>query len=204
MKFDGDTRYVASDGRAEFIQSLIVDGNRDPIVVFSMDDDPSPDGRVARLDGLTGADSAIATGVPFVNATDILIADKLPPGAPIDTDSDGVPDGFDNCPEDANPGQEDANDDGVGDICQINDLDADGIPDVSDNCPTIANTDQSDDGELAAELDAASIVWAQDQLFDRQVGRWFGADGDQIQFDAGGQSPSRASGGHAAGLEIAH
>jgi Subtilase family/Thrombospondin type 3 repeat len=36
---------------------------------------------------------------------------------PIDVDGDGVPDGSDNCPNVANPGQEDSNGDGVGDAC---------------------------------------------------------------------------------------
>jgi hypothetical protein len=36
---------------------------------------------------------------------------------PIDVDGDGVPDGQDNCPSAANPGQEDSNGDGVGDAC---------------------------------------------------------------------------------------
>ncbi|MDO6583880.1 thrombospondin type 3 repeat-containing protein, partial [Photobacterium sp. 2_MG-2023] len=34
-----------------------------------------------------------------------------------DRDGDGIPDGTDNCPEIANPGQEDADNDGIGDLC---------------------------------------------------------------------------------------
>ena len=36
----------------------------------------------------------------------------------VDTDADGVPDDTDNCPDTANPGQEDSDNDGVGDACQ--------------------------------------------------------------------------------------
>jgi len=36
---------------------------------------------------------------------------------PVDTDDDGVPDSSDNCPDDSNPGQEDFDDDGKGDVC---------------------------------------------------------------------------------------
>lgn len=36
---------------------------------------------------------------------------------PIDVDGDGVPDTSDNCPSVANPGQQDSNGDGIGDVC---------------------------------------------------------------------------------------
>jgi len=51
-----------------------------------------------------------------------------------DSDSDGVIDGCDNCPNDFNPGQEES--------------DGDGVPDACDNCPAIANANQADaDGD---------------------------------------------------------
>jgi hypothetical protein len=49
-----------------------------------------------------------------------------------DTDGDGIFDGADNCPDDANPDQEDADGDDAGDAC--------------DNCP-IPNPDQRDEDE---------------------------------------------------------
>lgn len=58
-----------------------------------------------------------------------------------DSDGDGVLDGIDNCGL-FNPGQDDADSDGVGDICQ--DQDGDFIPDDQDNCPDVPNTGQSD------------------------------------------------------------
>ncbi|RMI06806.1 MAG: hypothetical protein D6681_08215, partial [Calditrichaeota bacterium] len=36
-----------------------------------------------------------------------------------DTDADGVPDGMDNCPDDPNPVQNDTDNDGVGDLCDV-------------------------------------------------------------------------------------
>jgi hypothetical protein len=83
-----------------------------------------------------------------------------------DDDGDGVPNLLDNCPSDANPGQEDVDGDGVGDVCDncVNDpnsdqsdidgdgdgdvcdpdIDDDGAPNALDNCPFDFNDDQSD------------------------------------------------------------
>ena len=57
-----------------------------------------------------------------------------------------IPDNGDNCPSISNPDQADANNNGVGDVCEddTTDTDDDGIPDNGDNCPSISNPDQAD------------------------------------------------------------
>jgi hypothetical protein len=61
----------------------------------------------------------------------------------VDSDIDGICDDFDNCPETANPGQEDIDRDWVGDVCD-DDMDWDYILNENDNCPKKANHKQQD------------------------------------------------------------
>lgn len=78
-------------------------------------------------------------------------------GTADDLDGDGVPNLSDNCPMDANPGQEDADGDGVGDVCEAGagqgDADGDGVTNALDNCRDIANADQADaDGDGVGDV----------------------------------------------------
>ena len=60
-----------------------------------------------------------------------------------DTDGDGVRDSADNCPNAANPGQENTDGDGQGNACDADD-DNDTVADGVDNCPLTANANQAD------------------------------------------------------------
>lgn len=68
-----------------------------------------------------------------------------------DSDGDGIINSNDNCPEIANPNQEDSDGDGIGNACDLidnTDTDGDTIIDSEDNCPEKPNTDQLDsDGD---------------------------------------------------------
>jgi hypothetical protein len=76
-----------------------------------------------------------------------------------DTDDDLIPDACDNCPNEYNPGQEDCNDDGEGDICDPDpgegDGDADGVCDYADVCPCTPGFVEfvDDEGRPKGDLD---------------------------------------------------
>ncbi len=92
----------------------------------------------------------------------------LPP--PLDRDGDGFLDAVDNCPLDANPGQEDRDGDGLGDRCDNcvalanedqTDRDGDGLGDACDACPDLADCDAdgyADSTETLLQSDPTSRV----------------------------------------------
>ena len=102
-----------------------------------------------------------------------------------DADGDGIADGDDNCPDDANANQLDTDEDGDGDACDADD-DNDTVVDGGDNCPLDANPDQADaDGDGAgnvcdADLDGDGVIDAADACLPTQTGAVVNADGCSI------------------------
>ncbi|MBI4093058.1 MAG: HYR domain-containing protein, partial [Candidatus Kerfeldbacteria bacterium] len=94
-----------------------------------------------------------------------------------DTDRDGVIDAQDNCPATANLGQEDADQNGVGDACEVQfrraDANADGTVDISDAIATLGflflgnpkqlfcedAADTNDDGVIDLSDAVVTLVW---------------------------------------------
>ena len=87
--------------------------------------------------GLTAAEAHYAS-LPLLGGSHVYVGDglralatvPLPEALADDRDGDGVVDGQDNCPADANPDQRDTNDDGFGNVCDA-DVDDDGDVDTS-------------------------------------------------------------------------
>ena len=63
-----------------------------------------------------------------------------------DLDMDGIQDNQDNCPEVSNPDQTDADEDGIGDVCD-SDLDGDGVENGDDDYPNDSSEHTDTDGD---------------------------------------------------------
>ena len=77
----------------------------------SCDTDVIRDAILGGVDRLASLKGRVATG----GRLNLFKSLKL---VMLDRDDDGIPDRFDNCPDDRNPGQEDADNDEVGDVCE--------------------------------------------------------------------------------------
>lgn len=94
-----------------------------------------------------------ANGHPRLVLAHVGVAEPLT----VDSDTDGIPDACDLCPDVADPGQGDVDSDGIGDLCDPcpddsgNDTDGDGACDSVDPCPYDPDDDGDSDGLCAAQ-----------------------------------------------------
>ena len=89
----------------------------------------------------------VSDGLATSEADKVLVTVKPTPIPVDDIDGDGIADNVDNCLSVDNPDQADADLDGLGNDCDLDD-DNDGIVDEDDNCPFVSNEDQEDgDGD---------------------------------------------------------
>ncbi len=115
---------------------------------------------VFRDDGVRLSIDRDEDGVP-----DGIDCNPIDPAPCPDADGDGIPDVSDNCPNVANPAQEDGDSDSVGDACDLcpavadpaqADADGDGAGDACDVCPAIADPAQ-DDSDADGVGDACDV-----------------------------------------------
>ncbi len=149
-------------------------GGLDPADMARPIDDMTPGSGGCLLNGCESGQSCIG---------DVCVADA---------DGDLVTDDVDNCPLIANPAQNDEDDDGIGDLCEvpdpIMDQDADGFEDANDNCPEIPNPDQADtDGDgigdacdMDQDRDGDNVPDDQDNCPDEPNSGQTDSDGDGI------------------------
>ncbi len=122
------------------------------LIVVSTALDGDADGRLDDCDPCVDRDrdglGDVASGLPGACPRDNC-SDTANPGQQ-DADADRVGDACDNCPANANTGQRDTDYDGSGDPCDrcandpLDDVDLDGTCGDTDNCPALANAGQLD------------------------------------------------------------
>lgn len=136
--------------------------------------------------------TATNTQTPSITPTPSKTATATATFAPDDRDGDRISDAIDNCAEVANPSQNDADRDGIGNACDPEpyggDDDGDGFWNAYDNCPSIANRLQNDaDGNGIGDACDAPGDFDADGVLDAVDNCSHVANADQADTDGDGR-----------------
>ena len=136
--------FVAVTQTLNVDDQLFVSPAGDNNIVFYYQD-PTCDGNRNGAAGQNDFDNLDGDGVAF--AGDNCPQAFNPTQADTDTGgADGVGNACDNCPTIPNANQADSDGDGVGDVCDFDDIDFDGVVNALDNCPDVYNVLQTPAG----------------------------------------------------------
>lgn len=193
--------YGNGDGQFQDISSIaigpasgrvyVVDSDRKDIQVF--DSDGQFIDKFGQPGSLGEGEFVKPMGIAVDSSENVYVSDwasgliqKFRPASDPDpdTDGDGVPDSDDNCPDVANPGQEDLDQDALGNACDPDD-DDDDVADQQDNCVSVHNPNQANlDGDLLG--DACDSDDDNDGTLDGSDNCPFTYNDDQADLDADG------------------
>ncbi|TLM64757.1 MAG: DUF1566 domain-containing protein, partial [Deltaproteobacteria bacterium] len=176
---------------------------------FRFSSDNNGNGIPDNADSLWGLSDRNGSEMITMHVGNLSLLDAVLLGYFFDNDGDGVNNGNDNCPDNANPDQANIDGDYWGDACD-NDLDNDGIENGDDNCPTVSNPNQADfDGDGSG--DPCDKDWDYDGVLNVEDNCSFVANPEQTDADGDGfgdacdaicANPRLSSGGyHAVGLK---